>query len=160
MTSTEQEIVTMFDDCKMSAKDISTDTGLDIVAVKAVLAQYSVRYKQEAEMMYKAPQTPGAPSEANNSAALLNADERQEILLTMKQLAFESDNDVVRARMCMYLHEEVTGRNEARAKKSQLGNVNVNVLQINDRLLKAREIMAKVQTKQIEAPVEKDVINV
>lgn len=161
MTATETEIVESFETLDMTAEDISKAMDLDILAVKSILAQYSVEYRKQgrkAETLENknlvVSNTTPKPAPKNSITNFLSPEEREMIVETMKGLAVTSDNDMVRARMCTYLFEEDKGRNEARIKNlsnMKPNGINVNVLNVN--ILKTRARLDKIRHGMVKDKV-------
>ena len=160
MTNTELEIIGLYEKESFSVDDISVELDLDAVAVKMILGQYSKKYRDEGKMFGSkevqslefANDDVSATQPTARHCNLLTDEEHNSIKQVLKDLAIGSDNDVVRARVSIYLHEEHIGRNEARIKNvNRVGNINVNVLTINEGMRKAREAIrvAKQQQQQL-----------
>lgn len=130
MTSLEADILSLYETCEMSVDEICSETGCEALSVKAVLGQYSSKFRV-------ATQTPNGGEEVTKDEAL-------EMLSVLKNLAKSSDCDAVRARTAMYVYEESKGRNEARSKAPKVQSAGINILVLNGELRKAREAISRV----------------
>jgi len=167
MNGFESDIVNMYDEQDMSVEDIGAELGgeLDPAAIKMLLSQHSHRFQkatiENAKNGKKNSLQPVSfpPAPAPNPD-FLNASDKEKIRRTMMTLLDHSENDMVRARMAIYLHEEVTGRNERRLKANLLPNIQLNILALNQEISKARELL-DVKMKQVgNSPMLGRIVNV
>ena len=165
MNALETDIVNMYDEQDMSVEDIGAELGgeLDGAAIKMLLSQHSHRFQKatvddaKRGKVVNRDMVPGAPAQP---ADFLNALDKAKIRQTMLTLLNHSENDMVRARIAIYLHEEVTGRNERRIKASMLPNVQLNILALNQEISKARELL-DCKMKQVgHSPMLGRIVNV
>lgn len=172
MTSLESEILEMYENLDMSVDDIACssrdqDDPLDPIAIKTILAQYSHKYRTngrklatlESKGIKSSHTNPKAPSPANNTKNFLSETEQAELVEVMKSLALNSDSDIVRAKMSIYLFEEDKGRNEARIKNlSNMKPNGVNILVLNQRLVSTQArieaLRQKAQIKDRDSAIE------
>lgn len=150
MNAQEKEIVVLYEDHGLSVEDISLESGLEPLAVKGCLYSYSKAYRESIE----SPSTP--PPKDSEITIDVEEHEHKMIGETLKALAFHSEDDKVRLKACMYLHEERTGRNKKKAERGAseaLGAVK-SVFALNEQILKARAIIKQVQQSALEVPSE------
>lgn len=172
MNAFENDIVNMFDEQDMSVADIASELNgeIDPSAIKMVLSMHSHKFQKDTVEAAKSerkgakpdstlqPVTfPGAPAHNDN---LLNASDRVKIKQTLLTLMNHSENDMVRAKLAIYLHEEATGRNERRIKMNTMPNVQMNIRALNEQISKARELIS-AKMKQVGAsPMMHQVIDI
>lgn len=165
MNAFENDIVNMFDEQNMSVNDIAAELNgeIDPSAIKMVLSMHSHKFQKDTVEASKSAQKgakpnaalqpvtfPGAPASDDN---LLNASDKAKIKQTLLTLMNHSENDMVRARLAIYLHEEVTGRNERRIKMNTMPNVQMNIRALNEQIGKARELIAAKMKQVGESPM-------
>ena len=167
MNAFEADIVDMFDEQGMSVGDIASELNgeIDSSAIKMVLAQHSHKFQKDTvedakcKKKYAGIANP-IPRPQTPNPDLLNDSDRAKIKQTLMTLLNHSENDMVRARIAIYLHEEVTGRNERRIKMNMMPNVQMNILALNEQIGKAREIL-DAKMKQIgNSPMMAQVIDI
>ena len=124
MLNANQEIVELYEQ-GLDVDAIVQETGYEATAIKSVLLQSCAKYRNENKLQ---------PTEKK----AISDSEAEELLAAGKQLALSSDNDMVRARMIMYLYDEHKGRNDRDTKK---GNLNVSILMLNNALREARKVI-------------------
>jgi len=131
MNLIETDVVKMYESLEMSVEDIVSELAgeLSEVSVKLVLGKYSAKYRSRDE--------DGA---TGNGAGLVKSDgkgvvmfrqndeaitteQHNAILQTMFDICQYSEQDAVRLKAAMYLHEEVTGRNSAKTEKRKAESV-------------------------------------
>lgn len=125
MTELEQDVLLMHDEHDLSVEEICAETGLELASVKTLLANKSKKFR----------------GNVSNGKVSFSPEEKEDILGVLKNLALSSDNEAVRVRAAIYLHEEIKGRNEARVIKNAPPRININILAINDTIRKARETL-------------------
>jgi hypothetical protein len=167
MNTFEADIVNMYDEQDMSVEDIGAELNgeLDPAAIKLLLSQHSHRFQKatvEAAKKGKvngavATTVPGAPAQ---NPDFLNESDKAKIRRTFMTLLDHSENDMVRARIAIYLHEEATGRNERRIKANTLPNIQLNVLALNQEIAKARELLGEKMKQVGKSPMLGRVVNV
>lgn len=161
MTDLDKEIKNLYEEQEFSVEDIVTELGgeIDILAIKMSLAQHSTKYQtlvvDEANYLLhknrgKALALPQTPIENNGH---IGAGDKNTILSVMKSLMLHSDNDMVKARVAIYLHEEVTGRNAQRVKQNALPNLRESVLALNDKIMKAQELVDRKMKNITNSPM-------
>jgi hypothetical protein len=137
MNAANQQIVTAFEDLGMSPEEIAEDQDLDVVAVKAILAQSSRRFRKAA----------AADETLNFSDTELKAANE-----TILQLMQSSEDENIRFRAAKYIRDDKKGRLDA---VSKMNGMNVNVLMFNDHMKKALEAVER--SRQISSGVVVDV---
>lgn len=156
MTTLETEIVDLFENNGMSVADITEELNgeIDATAIKYVLSQYSPKFQaatvEDAKRQNSrkvidivSETSPGAPAPALKPEDVITDADRKEILSVMKNLMRHSENDMVRARAAIYLHEEITGRNAKRVEKGdKMPNVKTNILLINAQIQKGKSVVS------------------
>lgn len=131
------EIVKMYEDLDMTLDQITEETGYEKECIVRVLIGHSAQFRAT---FGKGPK--GTAPE-NKIEDLISPDEDAEFIDVMKSLARGSDNDVVRLRAAQYLHDEYKGRNN----KVDSKGTTMNIVMLNEGILKAREQIAKVRAK-------------
>lgn len=148
MNNLEADIISLYEDEGMSVEDIGAElSDIDSAAIKMCLAQFSQKYRNI--VVKKAIDKPtntivttnSAPIGSIHNGDLLDVTERMRVKKVMMQLLDHSDNDGVRAKIAIYLNEEVTGRNEKRVKQNNMPNVQLSILQLNAHMLKAKQLV-------------------
>lgn len=156
MNNLETEIVDLYDNNDMSVADIASELNgeIDATAIKYVLSQHSEKFRKlTVDNAKKAPATvidvksettpvPVLVSTSSNNTDMFTDADKKEIVRVMKYLMNHSENDMVRARTAIYLHEEATGRNAKRVEKNNgIPNVRANILMINAQIQKGRSLV-------------------
>ena len=130
MSPLETQIVADYENNGTPIELIAEDLGLEELAVKATLLQYSRAYKEAS----KSPKPDGPVQE-------VSADEKEEYFRALKLIASTAESEHLRARILMRLIDENKGRLDKRVRVSNSPvrqNVQINVLQLNDALRAAR----------------------
>ena len=127
----------MYDELNLSVEEIMQQVPeYERAAVLNALARYSPRYRRETQKPGEATQACEVP--------LITDEEDRELIEGAKLLARCSEDESVRARMIIYLHNEKKGRHDV---KAGLGpGATVNILTINNAIKAARSEMAGVKS--------------
>lgn len=128
-----EELAQMYD-AGLSLEEMALETGYEVSAIKNTLLQISSRYRAEARLVAK----------REGAKPQITDEEDDAIIEALKNIVYSSDNDMVRVKAAIYLHDEKKGRNDARLK--QTSGVNINVLMLNSALKKVRQIDADVKS--------------
>lgn len=140
MTNNNSEIIAMYENLGMSPEEISLNEGHNLAAIKLVLLQGSVKYRED-EGSNAAPN----PSEGGSQHI---SDEEEKLLWdAYKHIAFCGEVEGVRAKVIRDCLNEKYGRNDISKLLKNGGNVNVVV--INDAITKTREVLRRVKDKQV-----------
>jgi hypothetical protein len=132
MTAANLQIVQSFDELNMTPEQIAEDTGFDLVTIKSILTQFSSIYRKEMK---------------TNVSLQYNDDEAQEaksvILNCMRYAETPSGSEDfnLKFKAACRVVDEKQGRLDI---QKQMQGININVLQFNQQLEKAR--MAKERT--------------
>lgn len=130
MTACLEQIKTCYEQEKMTPDEISQELGMDIVAVKAALAQSSVMFRKAAR------------KEGEDQTELnYSEDQAQRMLDKVYQLGMTSEDEHLQFKAAVFVINEFKGRNNT--VKNLAGNT-FNVLQINQALQGAREGTSKL----------------
>lgn len=147
MFNSNLEIVKMYDE-GFSVAEICAELDYEQSAVENTLLTHSKKYRKDTG---QGNGSIGPAAMTNNiNGAVVNADlthdDDKEFLIALKDLALSSDNDIVRCRCLMYLHDEFKGRND----KQEKSGINVNVLVLNKALKEARRQLAEVNNAIVD----------
>lgn len=91
-------------------------------------------------------------ADESNGKAYFKPDDLQALLTEYKNLALSSEEDSIREKALRFLIEEASGRNERRIAKHEAKETNntFNILQINETLKKAREVLGEETLIEVE----------
>lgn len=130
MTAANIQIVTAYEQLGLLPEQIAQEYDLDIESIKATLMQFSSAYRKAAKQ----------DDQLNFSENELVA--ANQVIAQIMQYA-EDDN--LRLRAARYIRDDKKGRLDA----TQMRGLNINVLQFNMTLQKARERIAKAKNTDI-----------
>lgn len=156
------QIVSMYETMCMSVAEIAEDQNCCEAAVKIVLAQNSKKYRVECGFISDSIDDINNPNPAQNPTSNDNADgfNREDVTLAnniFREIARESDNDVLRLRAAEYIRDDYKGRKDI---KGIVNGPQVNILVLNQRMEQARKRMAEMEgrgSKVIDVPQEQKV---
>lgn len=130
ITPASQSILEAYETLGLSVSDISEQNGLEPDSVKAVLYQFSRKYRDSLKDTISA-------SCKENKDYLKESFGRDSYSAAKEAIAgllYTADCDAVRFRAAKFVIDEEKGRNDMKA----LQGVNINVGLINEQILKAR----------------------
>lgn len=144
MTGSTQQIVTAYEDNGLSVEQIRAafDNEFDEVAIRAVLSQFSGKYRSDNKLVEKKEEVPSF-KESDEEAALQ----------TIRNLMEYSDDENLRGRLAMYVREDRRGRRDAVTKLGQGAGSNIFMLQ--QFITKGNEALKVTEQKMIDIKVEK-----
>jgi hypothetical protein len=125
----------------MSVDALADEHSLEPTAVKALLLRHSRKYK---ENLQEEKEQEGATEED------ISRDEYKELIASYKELARFSDNEHIKERALRFLIEEKKGRNDRRATKAMVGDIEQNILIFNESIKKRRQIKSPKKVKTLE----------
>jgi hypothetical protein len=139
------QIVSMYETMCMSVAEIAEDQNCCEAAVKIVLAQNSKKYRVECGFIND--DNLDNPNPALNDTSNANEDgfNREDVNLAnniFREIARESDNDVLRLRAAEYIRDDYKGRKDI---KNIVNGPQVNILVLNQRMEQARRRMAEME---------------
>jgi len=135
MTAADQQIVAMYEQLDMQPAEIAEqgDLGYDVDAIKLCLLQNSVTYRQLANQDAKQGDVLG----------IFNERDRQLARRVAIDLLQNAEVEMVKARM---VNTILADEREERASRriTNMSKVNINILQIQDRLRLAKESLNRL----------------
>lgn len=137
MTAEETSIRNAYESEGMSPDQIADCQGLDVIAVKASLMQYSSMYRKAC----------GA-SESEDDGLNFNEDDLRRMNDVIRDIALSAEDDNLRFKAATYIRNDKKGRLEP---QKQLAGQNFNILMINEKL-KGVRAMADQLTSNVRAP--------
>lgn len=138
MTAANSQIITAYDELKMTEEQISEELGYDLAAVKMILLKHSADYGDKSMSKFTSKE-----SEAE-SAPMFSADEVQLAKDSIVTLARESEMENVRLKASEFIINEYKGRNDP---IKNLSEGNFNVLIISEHMSRARAAMARAKAR-------------
>ena len=137
MTAEETSIRNAYESEGMSPDQIAECQGLDTVAVKACLMQYSAMYRKAC----------GA-AESEDDGLNFNDDDLRRMNNVIRDIALSAEDENLRFKAATYIRNDKKGRLEP---QKQLAGQNFNILMINEKLKGVRQ-MANQITSSVRAP--------
>lgn len=135
MTCANQQIVDSFERLEMTPEQIAESYELDVITVKAVLAQFSDKYRRAAN---------------GNEDLDFKDDELARANQIIANLAFYADDPNLQFRAARYIRQDRKGRLDG---IKGLRGLNFNATVFNIHLQQANQAVAKGrETKEIEIP--------
>jgi hypothetical protein len=131
MSSINQSIVTAFEELGMTPEQIAEEYNLEIESIKATLMQFSSVFRQNAKKDDQLNFTDQELIAANQ---------------TIAQIMQYSEDDNLRLRAARYLRDDKKGRLDA----VKMAGLNINVLQFNVQLQKARKAIQESAARIID----------
>lgn len=125
MVNSNLEVVHLYEDLNLDVESIAEETGFEPASVKAILAQFSRKFKTISKTR----------ANVEGQKEIISEEEDADLIAAAKSLALSSDNDIVRARMIIYLHDEKMGRND----KENTRGLNLNIIMLNKAVREAKE---------------------
>lgn len=125
MTASSQQIVTCYEELGMSPEEIVAAGHGQLLAVKAVLVQWSAKYRTAMQ----------ADQELD-----FNDNDKAQAVQVIRSLAFNAEDEHLRARMSRYIRDDTKGRLDV-AKGLQ--NLNISFALFAEHLEKANEIVSQ-----------------
>lgn len=155
--SVAEDVLRLYEDNGLSIDEIClelSDMSLEPLAVKALLSAKSGLYR--------------ATVKANQTTGLVVTNEDHQLLIeSLKTIALGGENENARVKAAIYLHEELTGRNQKRINalkdNSRIGGAALianGLVALSDKLRRAREIRDKVMSGELRAKEERLTVNV
>jgi hypothetical protein len=140
MTGSTQQIVTSYEDCGLGVDRIveAFEGEFDEVAVRAVLMQFSAKYRADEQAGQGFKGEPGFTRE-NEEAAIR----------TINNLLEYSDDEALRGRLAMYVREDRRGRRDAAMTIAKSAGA-TNIMQLQIYLNKAAEALKLTEQKSID----------
>jgi len=145
LTAEETSIRNAYESEGMTPDQIAECQGLDIVAVKASLMQYSSMYRKAC----------GAAPE-DDDGLNFNDDDLRRINDVIRDIALSSADENLRFKAATYIRNDKKGRLEP---AKQLAGNNFNILMINEKL-KGVRAMADQLTSNVRQPKQIQATNV
>jgi len=134
LTLASEEVVRLYESCKLSLEAIVEETGYELTAIKAILVNHSQVYQET----LRSKKTPGVISD----------EELDEFTNVIKDVARYSEIDPCRLRAAIYLRDDKLGRLDA---IHEGGNLTLNVLTLNAGLKKLKQLkQSQKQIKNVE----------
>jgi hypothetical protein len=129
MTAQETAIKTAFEVEEMTPQEISECMGLDVIAVKSCLLNYSTRYRK---LCNEAPE--------EEDTLNYTREEQQRIKDVIMDLAMGAESEKLRFEAAVYIRDDAKGRKD---RNNNLPTTNVLVL--NNILKQGREMADKIK---------------
>lgn len=134
LSAAKRELVLLYEQEGLSVEDIAAETGLEPALVKMALSESSHKFrtKDRAEEIIE---------------EVWSEDDFKMVLRSMADIAISSDNHMARVKAGIYIIEEKTKRNQDKVDKAKdnrvsgLVGMNMNVLQLQARMLKAQKML-------------------
>lgn len=140
MTAGNQQIVTAYEELRMSPEEIAEDQDIDLFAVKAILMQFSSVFRRDAGEK---------PKEIG-----FNEEQEQDVIDVISNIArgYTDADERTQLRAAMFLRNDRRGRLDI---GKQLSGLNINVINFNEQMKKA--IAAKQRSKDQVVDIPSDV---
>jgi hypothetical protein len=136
MTAVNTQVVTLFEDARLSPEQIAEDLGYDLVAVKATLLQFSSVYRATVKKEDKDEECPQC-SDA----------ELDEMFDVIKNHARYAENEAVSLKAACRIIDEKKGR---LGKVNEVRAANFNLIQFNQTLIENRRNREKILERKVE----------
>lgn len=158
MSPSSRSIVVDYEENGASVAQIAEAQEVGVEAVEAVLWQFSDRFRKEKSS--GATTNPKAPGPADD----ISDSEHRVFVEMYKELALNTENEKLRARMLENLIDEKKGRKDWRARAAAattgVSAVQLNVFVFNRALARARETQVEDMGKVLDVEVKKlEVVN-
>ena len=134
MTAANQQIVTAFEDAGLTPEQIAEDLEFDLLAVKAILTQYSTKFRSESK---------------KDDALAFKIDEAEEMKSIILGLARYSDDEHLQFKAAKFVLEDKKGRLDLNTK---VPGLQINVVTFNEQMKRA--LQAEQRTLERNVPIE------
>lgn len=125
MSGSTQQVVTLFEDNpSLSVEQVCSafEDEFDSVAIRAVLSQFSPRYRRENEIE-------GAETAKQETRVGFTEEDEKVALATIRTLAEYGEDEHTRGKMAIFIREDRQGRRDAVSKLGQGAGSNIFLLQ-------------------------------
>ncbi len=141
ITGSTQQIISSYEDNGLSPEEISEAFGgeFDLLAIKAILMQFSGKYREESK-------------EKKDGVGFTESDEEAAIR-TINTLREYADDESLRGKMAIYIREDRQGRRDAVSKLAQNG-MGGNIIQFQVFLNKANAALKVTEQKALDIKSE------
>lgn len=140
LSSEQEQIKQSYELLKMTPEQIAEDRELLVTAVKAALMQCSSKYRQDCGALVT------DKSEEEGDGCNFTSEEKKRVKDEIYNLAMSSDNESVKLKALTYIRDDSKGRLDIAAG---LKSTIFNVLQFNENMLRADEIMAAAKPQKV-----------
>lgn len=130
MTAANTQIVVAYEQLGLTPEQIAESQQLELESVKATLMQFSSAYRKAAKQ---------------DDQLNFSEDELVRANQTIAQIMQYAEDDHLRLRAARYIRDDKKGRLDV----TQMKGLNINVLQFNTVLQRARERVAAAKAKDI-----------
>lgn len=125
MTASNQQIIEAFETLGLTPEGIAEEFDFDLTMVKAILMQYSSQFRMAAR---------------GNNELDFDDNEAKQIRDVILNTALYSEDEHLRFKAAKYIRDDKKGRLDL---GTALKGLNINVVQINDRMQKAFEAVER-----------------
>jgi hypothetical protein len=132
MSNELESIKLAFESLGMTPEQIAEDRALDLVSVKAALAQSSSVYRKQC----------GQEEPEEDDLNFSNEDLRR-VNNVIKEIALGAEDDNLRLKAAMYIRDDKKGRREV---MKAVGNSGMNILMFNQFMQKTRAVSDGVKS--------------
>lgn len=136
MTAVNTQVVTLFEEARLSPEQIAEDLGYDLVAVKATLLQFSSVYRALVKKEDK-----------NDECPQVSDSELDEMFDIVKNKARYAENEAVSLKAACRIIDEKKGRI---GKMGEVRGANFNLIQFNQTLIDNRRAKEKILVRKVE----------
>ncbi len=127
MNAETEQIKLSYEKLGMSVLDIAENRKLEPEAVKAALASCSAMFRKDCG------ETEGPTSGVKDDGLNFTDEQHRRVNEQIFQLAVGAESEVVRAKMSIYIRDDVKGRHDA---VKSLAGATINVLTLNEMMQK------------------------
>lgn len=142
MSGSDQQIVTSYEDLGMSVEEIASDTGWDELAIKAILIQNSMVYRDS----IKSP----VGGNENDTSKIEGFSEQDNLdaIRTVREILNASDEPHIQLKAAMFIRNDKKGRLDVVKAIKDAPRFTIN--QFNITLAKARDARLRARSKVID----------
>lgn len=156
MSGQDRQLVTMYEVNGMTPEQIASCTGFDPLAVKASLANFSLKYRKDVAAVDSNTTLPVAPGPSGAPPIVedISNDDFDLIKQAALRIALQSEEThmATSGRMLRFLWNEKKGRNNT----NKVAGIQYNVVNINAEILAARDAVRRAldPARVIDVPTE------
>jgi hypothetical protein len=137
MTSEHQAIIVAYEQEGMSVEEIASLRDLDPVAVKACLAQFCKKYREDCGL-----------NKGIDTGDDFTEEDGRWAVRALVETGMSTDDEYLRTKIAMFVRDDKKGRREP---AKQLQGQQFNILMLNEQLAKVRGIADSIKEKLLSS---------